>query len=93
MTIYKGSRYEYSTIDFVSTTVNGDSNPIVFYSITPLSKLSYQEHTYIMGERLDQLANKYYRNSEYWWLIPEANPEILDFTNIVPGTTIRIPRV
>jgi hypothetical protein len=93
MTIYKGSRYEYSTIDFVATTPNGDANPIVFYTMSNLSSLTYYEHQYIAGERLDQLAHRYYKNPEYWWIIPEFNPQIVDFTNIPDGTVIKIPNV
>jgi len=93
MTIYKGSRYEYSTIDFVTNTVGGDANPIVYYQITKLPKLTYVEHKYTQGERLDQLAYTYYKNPEYWWIIPEFNPEIEDFTNIPTGTIIKIPNV
>ena len=93
MTIFKGSRYEYSTVDFVSTKVNGSNNPIVFYNFSQLGTVQYYEHVYKDGERLDQLAHQYYNNSEYWWIIPEFNPEIKDFTNIAPGTIIRIPNV
>lgn len=93
MTLYKGSRYEYSTVDYVATEVNGSENPIVFYSISSFDKASYYEHQYVLGERLDQISTKYYKNPGYWWIIPEFNPEITDFTNIAPGTVLRIPRV
>ena len=93
MTIYKGSRYEYSVIDFVTTSANGHANPIVFYNQTNLGQVTYYEHVYSQGERLDQLATRYFKNPEYWWLIPEYNPQISDFTNITIGTTIRIPNV
>jgi len=93
MTILKGSRYERSTIEFVTNTPNGDGNPIVFYERVLLGKLTYKDHVYVEGERLDQLAYLYYKNPEYWWIIPEYNPQIPDFTNIVPGTVIRIPSV
>lgn len=93
MTIYKGSRYEYSTVDFVATTLKGAENPIVFYEISPLTNISFYEHQHVKGERLDQLADKYYKNPGYWWIIPEFNPQITDFTNIPDGTIIRIPRV
>jgi hypothetical protein len=93
MSIYKGSRYEYSTIDYVATTPNGNPNPVVFYQFSDIGYIEYQEHTYVEGERLDQLAYKYYRSSGYWWIIPEYNPEVTDFTNIKPGTVLRIPRV
>ena len=92
MSIYKGSRYEYSTIDFVITKVGGEAKPIVFYTITPLGRLTYREHTFTLGERLDQLAAKYYKNPENWWIIAEFNPDV-DFTNIPVGKILRIPNV
>lgn len=93
MAIYKGSRYEYSTVDYVTTTYGGSQNPIVFYIIDSPSVSTYYEHTYIEGERLDQIANTYYKNPLYWWIIPEFNPQLTDFTNIPGGTVIRIPNV
>ena len=93
MPIYKGSRYEYSTIDFVETTFNSSKSPIVFYEFTTLGATTYYSHVYVEGERLDQIAHKYLKNSRAWWIIPEFNPEIVDFTNIAPGTTLRIPSV
>jgi hypothetical protein len=93
MPIYKGSRYEYSTVDYVSTEVNGPSYPIVFNTIQPFSLLNYRTHTYTEGERLDTIANIYYSNPGHWWVIVMANPAITDFTNITPGTVLRIPSV
>lgn len=93
MTIFKGSRYEYSTIDYVSVKQNSNENPIVFYEVSELGLVTFYEHTYVSGERLDQIANKYYRRPEYWWIIPEFNPEVKDFINITPGRVLRIPNV
>lgn len=93
MTIYLGSRYEPSFVDFVSTVPNGDENPIVFYSFPDIGTLSYHEHVYKEGERLDQLGNKYYNRSSMWWIILDHNPEIKDILNIPAGTVLRIPRV
>lgn len=93
MAIYKGSRYEYSTVDYVSTKLNGDENPIVFYYLSSFSNVSYYEHQYVSGERLDQISVQYYKHPDYWWIIPEFNPQITDFTNIPDGTILRIPRV
>lgn len=93
MSIYKGSRYEYSTIDFFKTTVDGASNPVVFYELSSLGFVQYWTHIYVQGERLDQIAHHYYGRSKFWWLIPEYNPEIEDFNNIEPGTPLRIPNV
>lgn len=93
MAIYQGSRYEYSTIDFLSTDENQDAYPVVFYEFSEIGLISYYEHIYVEGERLDEIAFQYYKRPGAWWYILESNPEITDVFNIVPGTVIRIPSV
>jgi hypothetical protein len=93
MAIFKGSRYEYSTVDFVSVTEDGVENPIVFYQFSELGLVRYWVHEYVEGERLDQIAYKYYKKPEYWWIIPEYNPQLEDVTDIPAGTLLRIPNV
>lgn len=93
MSIFKGSRYEYSTVDFFSTTPDGPENPVVFYQFSSLGLVRYWIHEYIAGERLDQIAYKYYQKPEFWWIIPEYNPELEDITAIPAGTLLRIPNV
>lgn len=93
MSIFKGSRYEYSTIDYVATDASLVEEPIVLYTASDLGLTSYWEHTYVQGERLDSIANKYYKNPKYWWLIVEYNPEITDFIDITPGKILRVPNV
>ena len=45
------------------------------------------------GDRLDLLANQFYRNPDYWWIIATANTDIVrrDSLNLKPGLEIRIP--
>ena len=91
--IYQHSRYYGQLIDYISFVSVGDQYHIVFYAFDTIGKISWQEHIYSQGERLDQLATRYYGRPDFWWLIPEYNPIITDFDNIVPGTVLRIPRV
>jgi hypothetical protein len=93
MTIYIGSRYDDSIVDFFSVTPNGPENPTVFYDFPDLGFLSFFTHTYVSGERLDQIAHRYYRRPSMWWYILDYNPEISDPLNIAPGTLLRIPNV
>lgn len=93
MAIYQNSRYEYSIVDFISTKVDGDSNPVVFYEFSNLGRVTYQEHVYVQGERLDQISETYYKRPGFWWLIMEYNPSITDVTNIPAGTILKIPNV
>ncbi|MCA1781565.1 MAG: LysM peptidoglycan-binding domain-containing protein [Dermatophilaceae bacterium] len=50
-----------------------------------------KRHTVTRGERLDQIAFRYYRDPNMWWVIAVANPEILYPDSIPGGTEVRIP--
>jgi hypothetical protein len=91
--IYQTSRYYTQLIDYISFYEGGDNYPIVFYEFDAPGIVTWFEHVYSVGERLDQISQQYYYRPDLWWVIPEYNPEIDDFNNIVPGTIIRVPRV
>jgi hypothetical protein len=45
-----------------------------------------------IGDRLDTLANDYYKDPELWWVISVANNNITKGSIFpVPGTQLRIP--
>jgi len=93
VTIYLGSRYENSIVDFVSTIEDGSAAPVVRYSFGPLGRVSYINYTWRSGDRLDYIAYRFYNQSQMWWMIPYYNPEIKDFDNIPEGTVLRIAHV
>ena len=44
------------------------------------------------GDRFDVLANEYYGNSEYWWVISVANPHVSRKNFVInQGVQLRIP--
>lgn len=43
------------------------------------------------GDRLDLLANQYYKDPTLWWIIASANNMSKDSIYITPGTQLRIP--
>ena len=47
-----------------------------------------------IGDRLDLLAHEYYGDSDLWWIISIANPNVVrrDSWNLLPALEIRIPR-
>lgn len=92
MAIYNGSRYQLSVVDYLQKVENGPITPIVFYAPDDLTNARYTLHTYVQGETLHKLSWQYFGNPATWWAILEYNPEITDFFNITPGTTLRIPR-
>lgn len=91
--IPKGSRYENTDFDFIQLEEKGDFVPVAFYQFPNIGLISYLYHTYQEGERLDQLAVKYFKNPGLWWIITQVNPEVTDILNIAPGTKLRIPSV
>jgi nucleoid-associated protein YgaU len=93
MTIYLGSRYETSVVDFVAFNSSYAAYPVVFYEFTDMGRLQYNTYVWKDGDRLDQVAATFYLHPEYWWLLAEYNPEIEDPHNIASGTILRIPLV
>lgn len=51
-----------------------------------------REHRVVEGERLDQLAYRYYGDPLLFWLICDANKTIFPEDLMVPGRVLRIPR-
>jgi phage tail protein X len=45
----------------------------------------------IQGDRLDNLAYKYYKDSRYWWIIARANNLGMGDLTVPIGKQIRIP--
>jgi hypothetical protein len=43
------------------------------------------------GDRLDIVGSKYFADPSQYWRILDANPDILDVMDLVPGQQIRIP--
>lgn len=93
MAIYKGSRYQFAALEFLSKSAKDDAIPTLFYTFDELGIVNYQEYTWKSGDRLDNLATTFYNSPDKWWLLAEYNPEITDLGSIAPGTKIRIPRV
>lgn len=45
------------------------------------------------GDRLDLLAHKFFHDPRKWWLIADANPDVLAPDDLLaPGRLLRIPR-
>ena len=46
-----------------------------------------------VGDRLDSLAFKFYRDPRKWWLIADANADVLALEELLePGRLLRIPK-
>jgi hypothetical protein len=67
--------------------------PASFAGLAPIDLLrddAFVEYSWQLGDRLDRLANKYYNDDQYWWIIALVNG-INYPLGIKIGTMIRIP--
>lgn len=83
----------YSNSKLVTETVN--DNDVLY--ITPSSPTAYTFafNYYVVdgSDRIDNIAAAFLSDPTQWYLIGDANPQIMNWLEISPGTIIRIPRV
>jgi len=92
--IYLSSRYADSDVTYILDSRTGISQATVIRGAPELDLATQYGRVYYWrdGDRLEWVAYKFYGNSLEWWRIMDANPEILNPTQIKPGTSLRIPR-
>jgi nucleoid-associated protein YgaU len=90
--ISTNSRYKDSQVD----KVNGPGGALI-QAIIPSAQrgwvFNFTYHSIAAGDRPDLLATRFYGDPTQWWHIADANPEILDWVSVAPGTVIRVPNV
>jgi len=92
---FKGSRYQYAR------TFSGENGQSLLFRGSRRREIGSAtgvlEYTVKEGERLDLLALYFYNDSQKWWRILDANPEIVFATDLTlsdyVGETILIPKV
>lgn len=87
--IAAGSRYASSQV--ITAVKDGAEVQVITPSQAVAYTFSYSEYQWTDADRLDTLAQTRYGDPSKWWQIADGNPEILDWTQIRPGTIIRIP--
>lgn len=90
MAIYEGSRY--SNVYTHERIV--DDKEIIAFNIRQLPQINYggaTKHRWIMSDRLDILADRYYGDPQYWWFLLDANPKYMEEHEIRNGDLLLIP--
>ena len=54
--------------------------------------LRVTDYRWRTNERVDSVASRYYGSESSWWMYAEANPGILDWTQVQAGQQILVPR-
>ena len=83
------SRYTYSKTLATDETKKQYLETTIYPKIKPTDNDVYIIAQF--NDRLDLLADKYYGDKNYWWIIASANNLNDASLSIVPGTQLRIP--
>jgi hypothetical protein len=68
-------------------------NPLGYGNSNIFNDVRYKEHVFSRGERLDILADLYFGDASYWWVIALFNNIQWGFKSggLIPGRVLRIP--
>ena len=62
-----------------------------YANIDLIANIEWFEYVWQFGDRLDRLANRFYGDDQYWWVIALVN-NISYVLGIKIGTVLRIPK-
>lgn len=86
------SRYANSTVSVVHDPLRG---LIQVMNVEPPADRTFAFTFYqvVQGDTVDSLAYTMFGQGQLWWILADANPEILDWHSLAPGTVLRVPYV
>lgn len=90
MPISSGSRYASSQI-VTMTDARGVTRKTILPPQPQSRTFTVTDYTWTADDRADLLAARVYGDETKWWVIANANPAILDWTYVKPGTIVRVP--
>lgn len=91
MAISLTSRYQRNSTALVQDR-NGNLQLSVLRRAPAAQSLRVSDYRWRDSERVDTVSTRYYQSESAWWMYAEANPEVLDWTQVAAGQQIRVPR-
>lgn len=91
--ITASSRYAQSTVVVINDPVSGQDRPTIVPGIQEPFSFNFNTYQTTSFDRIDSLAYSFYGDQNAWHRIADANPQILDWSNIPAATILRIPFV
>lgn len=92
MAISNNSRYANNRIVSVIDG-NGKVRPTIVIEPPDEQRINYATYTWQDGDQIEYLAWSAYRDEQAWWVIADANPEIMYWNDLPRGTEVRVPSV
>lgn len=89
--IASNSRY----VNSVQVTEKVNGRDLIYLTPSAPAAYTFQFTNYIVNgsDRLDNIAASFLGDPTQWFLVANANPQILNWFNLNPGDVIRIPVV
>lgn len=84
------SRYSNSNVVVVENET-GKNVKVIVPSNARAYTFNYVFYIISGQDRVDTIAEAFYGDPTQWWRVADSNPEILDWSVMIPGTKIRIP--
>lgn len=88
--ITANSRYKTATIQ-TAVGPDGSTRQEMRVAFPTSRSITYTFYRVGAGERVDTIANDFYGDGRMWWMIADANPEIMDWADLTVGDVIRVP--
>lgn len=89
--IYIGSRYQDAPVYYMLDGRTGKTHASVIRSIDRDTANGSRVFRWVDGIRVDAIGERVYGTPDKWWILMDANPEIIDPMSIEPGTSVRLP--
>ena len=81
----------YSSLAVIVTDTAHGKQQVIDLEPPSVRTVSFTYYQVEEGDTVDQIAHGEYDSGSLWWIIADANPEIIDWSDLKPGTILRIP--
>ncbi len=92
MPINTNSRYANNRIVAVEDT-KGKTRPTIVIPPPDEQRIHYSTYVWQDGDQIEYLSWSAYGDEQAWWVIADANPEIMFWNDLPRGTKVRVPSV
>ncbi|MFE2539055.1 hypothetical protein [Actinacidiphila glaucinigra] len=91
MAIARTSRYQRNATALVAGR-DGQLRLAVMHRRPVDQSLRVSDYRWRDSERVDDVSTRYYGSESSWWMYAEANPGVLDWTQVAAGQQVMVPR-
>ncbi len=91
MAIDTNSRYANNKL--VAVEIDGRTRTTIVIEPPDEQRITFSTYVWQDGDQIEYLSWSAYGDEQAWWVIADANPEILYWNDLPRGTKVRVPSV